>query len=216
MHEKLPEYCIWDFNGTILDDVAAGIGAVNDLLSARGLRTIGSKEEYRAIFGFPIRSYYERLGFDFEKESYETLAPIWVERYLFYVRQARMFEDVRRTLAYFSSRGVRQVILSATERDMLIGQLRELGIEDCFEEILGLDNIHAASKLSLAKDWRARHPEATVLFLGDTDHDVDTARTMQASCVLIARGHQSAEKLQGIGVPIYEDLDALIARLEQA
>lgn len=205
----LPEYCIWDFNGTILDDVDAGIRAVNHLLAARGLKQIASREAYQAVFGFPIREYYEKLGFDFEAEPYEVVAPQWVEQYLNHVKQARMFEDVKETIAFLNARGVRQVVLSATERRMLCGQLADLGITDCFEEVLGLDNIHAASKLSLAKEWRARHPEARVLFLGDTDHDVETARAMDAECVLIARGHQSAEKLKNFGAPIFADLREL-------
>ena len=205
----LPDYCIWDFNGTILDDVDTGIRAVNELLEARSLRPIASKEEYQAVFGFPIREYYERLGFDFSKESYETLAPIWVERYLHYVREASIFEDVRRTLRYFAEQGVRQVILSATEHGMLCQQLKELSILEYFEEILGLDNIHAASKISLAREWRARHAQASLLLIGDTDHDVDTARQMGAECVLIARGHQSSERLSTLGVPIYQNLDEM-------
>ena len=209
---QLPEYCIWDFNGTILDDVDTGIYAVNDLLRERGLRTIGSREEYRAVFGFPIRSYYERLGFDFSKESYEVLAPIWVERYLFYVKQATIFDDVRRTLEYFRSKGVRQIILSATERGMLCQQLKSLEIDGYFEEILGLDNIHAASKVALAQSWRERHSDARLLFVGDTDHDVATAEQMGAECVLIARGHQSKEALRELKLPVYQSLDEMIEK----
>lgn len=206
---SLPDYCIWDFNGTILDDVDTGIRAVNELLAARGLRTIASREEYQSVFGFPIRGYYERLGFDFSKESYETIAPIWVERYLHYVRDAKIFEDVRRTLTYFAEQGVRQVILSATEHGMLCQQLKELSVFEYFDEVLGLDNIHAASKVLLAREWRARHTQARLLLIGDTDHDVDTARQMGAECVLIARGHQSVERLLTLGVPIYQSLDEM-------
>lgn len=211
---KLPEYCIWDFNGTLLDDVEAGICAVNDLLSQRGLAQLVSREAYQNVFGFPIQGYYERLGFDFQKESYETLAPLWVERYLYFVRNAQLFEDVRETVAFFNAHGVKQVVLSATERQMLLSQLRELELLNCFEEVLGLNNIHAVSKISLAEDWRQRHPNASVLLIGDTDHDVQTARAMNASCVLIARGHQSVEKLTGLGVPIFPDLRSFCASFQ--
>lgn len=211
MIEKFPEYCIWDFNGTLLDDVEAGISAVNDLLAQRGLPQLTSREAYQSVFGFPIQQYYERLGFDFEKESYEVLAPLWVDRYLHFVRNAQLFEDVRETLSFLKANGVKQVVLSATERNMLRFQLEELAILDCFEEVLGLDNIHAASKISLARDWRLRHPSASVLLIGDTDHDYDTARAMDASCVLIARGHQSAPKLRELGVPIFSDLRSFCA-----
>lgn len=206
-----PEYCIWDFNGTLLDDVEAGICAVNDLLAQRDLPILQSRQAYQNVFGFPIQQYYERLGFDFEKESYETLAPLWVERYLHFVREAGLFEDVKETVAFLNENGVKQVVLSATERQMLLSQLRELDLFDCFEEVLGLDNIHAASKISLARDWRARHPNASVLFIGDTDHDYDTAQAMDAPCILIARGHQSEQKLKGLGTSIFPDLRSFCA-----
>lgn len=91
-----------------------------------------------------------------------------------------------------------------------MGQIRELGIENYFEEILGLDNIHALSKLGLAAQWRRRHPDARVLFVGDTDHDVDTAKTLGADCILVARGHQSRAYLDTLGVSVADSLDAVV------
>ena len=60
-------HIIWDFNGTLFDDVEAGINSVNDMLSERGLKTLEDKEDYRKVFKFPIIEYYKDLGFDFEK-----------------------------------------------------------------------------------------------------------------------------------------------------
>jgi len=73
---------IWDFNGTIIDDVEAGITSVNKLLFDRGLPVIQDKESYRRLFRFPIIEYYRSLGFDFNAEPYEVLAPLWVAEYL--------------------------------------------------------------------------------------------------------------------------------------
>ncbi len=209
----LPQYCIWDFNGTILDDVETGIAAVNHLLGERGLPLIESAERYREIFRFPIQGYYKRLGFDFEKEPYEVIAPLWVEQYLLRVPRARIYADVRETLERFRSLGIRQIILSATERGMLLGQIKSLGLEEYFEEVLGLDNIHAESKLALAKIFRERHPEEHAIFLGDTDHDLETAEQIGAECYLIAGGHQSEKYLRSLGVPVFKTLtDFYISR----
>lgn len=210
-----PEYCIWDFNGTILDDVETGIRSVNYLLAQRGLKKIESREEYREIFGFPVREYYQRLGFDFEKEPYEVIAPLWVEQYLKNVKDAPLFEDVKETIRLFRQSGVRQIILSATEIGMLRGQLRELGLEQEFEEILGLDNIHAASKERLAKAWRSRHPKATAIYIGDTDHDCQVAKAMNVPCVLITRGHQAPHRLSAFGVPMYDTLADLVNAMNE-
>ena len=74
-------HLMWDFNGTIFDDAEAGIKSVNKMLLERGLAPIPSKERYQEIFDFPIEDYYRSLGFDFEREPYEVLAPIWVDLY---------------------------------------------------------------------------------------------------------------------------------------
>ena len=51
---------IWDFNGTVLDDLDICIESVNTLLRARGIKELESREEYRSVFGFPIIKYYEK------------------------------------------------------------------------------------------------------------------------------------------------------------
>ncbi len=197
---------IWDFNGTLLDDVEAGISSVNKLLSDRGLATIESAEHYRRIFRFPIIEYYRSLGFDFDAEPYEVLAPQWVSLYLENVKRAELFPDVRETLEQLRESGVRQVVLSATEINMLEGQLRDLGIREYFEEVMGLDNIHAGSKLALARQWRERNQGVKCLLIGDTDHDVENARELGADCLLICRGHQAPEYLRTLGVPVADAL----------
>ena len=72
---------IWDFNGTIADDIDLGIGAVNKMLAERGLPILSTREEYRAKLRFPIKDYYADLGFDFSKEPYEKLAHEWIALY---------------------------------------------------------------------------------------------------------------------------------------
>ncbi len=200
-------YCIWDFNGTLLDDVMTGIVSVNTLLRERGLQTIDSMEHYRSVFRFPVIEYYRSLGFDFEIEPYEEIAPKWVALYLENVKNAELFSDAEATLKKIQSMGIRQSVLSATELSMLMCQLSSLGITQYFEEIMGLDNIHAGSKLALAYDWRQRHPNEKVLLIGDTDHDVDTAKALGADCVLVCRGHQSKEHLLKTGVRVAKDLE---------
>ena len=51
---------IWDFNGTIADDIDLGIGAVNKMLAERGLPILSTREEYRAKLRFPIKDSISR------------------------------------------------------------------------------------------------------------------------------------------------------------
>ncbi len=190
------DYLIWDFNGTILDDIDAGITAANRLLTAHGLPTIASRKAYRAVFGFPIIDYYRRLGFDFDKLPYDELAVEWVDYYLKSAETATLCPDVEEVLSAARERGVSQWILSATEQQMLTEQIRSLGILPYFDGILGLDNIHAYSKQEIGISWRREHPTSRVLMIGDTDHDAGVARAMGIDYVLVTTGHQNREALE--------------------
>ena len=198
--------CVWDFNGTILDDVETGMKSVNKMLSDRGLPVLKGREDYYAHFRFPIIEYYRSLGFDFETEPYEVLAPIWVEQYLINVKDAPMCKGVCEALTRFKNEGIRQVVISATEIDMLRGQLEELGILRFFDEIRGLDNIHAASKVELARAWRSEHKNEKLVFIGDTTHDWETAKAIDAECYLVEGGHQSRETLESTDARIFSSL----------
>ncbi len=204
-------HIVWDFNGTLLNDIGAGIDAVNVMLKKRGLPTIDSVETYRELFCFPIIKYYAKLGFDFEKEDYYTvLAPEWVEMYLENYKSSPLTQNATLTLQRLGEMGYAQTLLSATELQMLKGQLSELGLEGYFTEVCGLDNIHAGSKVDTAIAWKAAHSDDVVLFVGDTVHDYEVARAAGADCVLYSKGHQSYDQLAECGCPIIEDLADLI------
>ncbi len=195
-------HLIWDFNGTILNDVEADLLCANELLANHGLPTLKSVDAYREVFGFPIIDYYRRVGFDFEKTSYEELAIEWVEIYHRHSKQAQLYPQVEPILQAVKRLGVPQLILSATHMDMLEAQTEMLGIRSYFSELLALDNIHAHSKTALALAWRERNPQARALFLGDTEHDFDTAQAMGADCILIAAGHRPKAALEQCGAAV--------------
>lgn len=203
-------HIFWDFNGTILDDVQTGIDCVNELLKKRGLAVIPDKEYYKEVFGFPIIDYYKRLGFDFDKESYHDVAVEWVAFYMEKVKSAKMNDGVRKLLCRIKELGIPQYILSATEQKMLKTQLEMLGIAEFFEEVTGLDNIHAGSKTELGKRFVERINPQKALVIGDTTHDYETALAMGADCILFTDGHMNRETLEKCGCKLFDSFETLI------
>ncbi len=199
-------HIIWDFNGTLFNDVDAGIASVNTMLEERGLEKISGKEEYRKVFKFPIIDYYKDLGFDFDAEPYEVLAPIWVELYNKNSASSPLQVGAIDLLEWFRCEGIPQILLSATELNMLLGQIESLGIADYFGEVFGLDNIHAYSKKALALKWRDKNRYAKPLVIGDTEHDFSVAQAIGADCVLVCNGHQSKSLLEKYGCKVCADL----------
>ena len=56
---------VWDWNGTLLNDVKVGVNTLNDMLGRRGLPLL-SVEDYKEKFGFPVidAEVADALGFD--------------------------------------------------------------------------------------------------------------------------------------------------------
>lgn len=200
-------HVIWDFNGTVLDDMQAGIDAINAMLLSRGLSPVAGVDAYREIFTFPVEEYYRLVGFDFEKEDFKTvLAPEWVARYNANSKKAPLFGGVASLTAAIRAGGMHQSILSASDTDMMLGQLRERGALSFFDEVWGTDSIHAYGKQSVAAKWLLAHKDARAVLLGDTLHDFEVAREMGVDCILVAAGHQSKARLLSAGVSVVNSL----------
>ena len=74
LYNGLMKYVIFDFNGTVLDDTLVCIEAENETIRHFGLdREPLTVEEYKRIFTFPVKNYYETVGFDWNKNSYEEV-----------------------------------------------------------------------------------------------------------------------------------------------
>lgn len=206
-------WIVWDFNGTILDDVQTGIDSINVLLSRRGLPTIDSVDDYRSRFGFPIIDYYRGLGFDFDKEPFSQVAPEWVEQYDKFVVDAPLCEWVTEAVGRLRRAGWGQVVLSATEQNMLERQLDGLGIRRLFDETLGMDNIEAHTKLPAGIAWAERRKPERAVMIGDTVHDAEVARKAGFECLLVASGHQNRARLEAAGVPVFDRLSDAVDRI---
>lgn len=207
------EHIVWDFNGTLIDDVMLGVGATNILLARRGIPEIDLATYYRE-FGFPVKDYYVRIGFDFSRERYEDVADEWILEYRRLENTVSLRAGVTELLAAFRDRGLSQTVLSASEQGMLEEQLIALGIRPYFDRVLGRSDVHASDKTALAREFATSHTLGHTLMIGDTDHDAACAAAAGFDCVLIEGGHHPPERLAKVaGVRVFPNLFALLTAL---
>ena len=214
-----PELIIWDWNGTILDDALVCKTIANTMLSERGIPTLPDMDAYRAVFGFPIKAYYEKMGYRFgpEDEPYESVADEFIVLYDRLYRTAGLRPGIVPFLDKLKGLGYRQVLLSATRYDKLMDQVAAFGdVGDRFERQLGLTDHYAFSKAALARAFIEGEGilRERALFIGDTDHDFEVSSAIGCPCVLLEGGHQSRARLLRMGVPVLRDLDELDAYLQ--
>jgi phosphoglycolate phosphatase len=206
---------IWDWNGTLLDDVDACLNVMNGILSKRDLPALNA-DRYKEIFCFPVKDYYDLLGFDYSIEPFERISVEFISEYQKESMSSRLNEDCIKALELNKANGIKQVILSASKLENLREQVEYFGIQSYFDELLGLSHIHATSKVDIGKKWLAEsgYEKDEVILIGDTMHDFETACGIGCNCILLANGHQSKKRIASLGVPVIDSLLELQKYLE--
>lgn len=198
---------IWDWNGTLLNDTKLAVETMNGMLGKRNLPTL-SVDWYREVFTFPVKDYYERIGFDFETEPFEIPAIEFIESYNKQVSDCTLHDDAIPVLKYLQNQQIRQYVVSAMQQETLDRCMEHYDISKYFEYVSGLDNHYAASKVENAMRMIANlqlNPQELIL-IGDTVHDYEVASELGCKCILVANGHQSKSVLQSTGTMIIDEL----------
>jgi len=205
------QHIIWDWNGTLLNDVDICVEVLNELLQTH-TEEIYNLPEYKSAFGFPILDYYTRVGFDFEKESFPDLCNRFMKLYHERLPLCDLHENTKMTLATFQQNGLNQHILSASEHASLMQRVLDFELEKHFDYVMGLENNHAASKVGNGKllaEQLGTNLES-LLFIGDTLHDKQVADAMGIDSVLLAHGHQEKTRLEASGTTVLDSLEELV------
>ena len=201
------QHIIWDWNGTLLDDIHLCILIINSLLETQELPPVSS-DSYRAVFRFPVIDYYRDLGFDFSLAPFEELSTAFISAYELGRSHCQLMPGARIILPYLLENDYTQFILSASKQEYLDRAVLEYGLAELFLSQHGIDNHHAAGKLAAGRELLAAHPRnpAEFLLVGDTLHDAQVAQALGVDCCLIPNGHQSAQRLQAADVPLLGSL----------
>ncbi len=203
------KYVIWDWNGTLLDDVNINLEIINILLKERNLPLLDGVDKYKNLFSFPIIDFYKELGFTFQSEPFEAVAREYAFLYDEKYPVAEVAYETEELLRKFKQAGVRQLIVSATEQSFLLKQVTYFEIEHLFTDILGTSDIYVKSKVSVAQRWMQENGVSPdeILFVGDTVHDKEVADSIGCECILVAKGHQSKELLTFSGALVVDSVE---------
>lgn len=203
-------HVIWDWNGTLLDDVWLCVEVMNGLLGARGLPLL-TAQRYRELFDFPVVDYYRRLGFNFDREPFEAVGTEFIENYERRRHETALQPGAREVLDRVGQGGCGQSVLSAYRQETLEELIGHFGLAAHFTALVGLDNHYAHSKLEQGVRWihQLDVPRADVVMIGDSAHDYEVAEAMGVDCWLLANGHHARAKLAALPAPVFDSLPEL-------
>lgn len=205
-------HVVWDWNGTLFDDLSCCVEVANQLLDEFGLPVLAGIAGYQAKFRFPIVGYYADLGFDTSPEgNFDAAAHRYLELYAAASASCGLHDGAPEALRALYEAGVRQVVISASEQANLLAQLAPFGLDDWLDGAHGIEDIYAASKEGLARRWLAEAgvDPADVVFVGDSEHDYEIAVALGARCVLFSGGHHARAHLASLGAPVIDHLSEL-------
>ena len=183
---KTYETIIWDWNGTLLDDVSLCISIANEILNDYRLPAL-TTERYREIFDFPVRLYWERAGLDLDQIDFKSISVRFCTLFEERLHEASLYSGVVRILRSLRQYGIQQFLLSNTEQNALYRMANHFEIIEYFIEVRGMDNTFAEGKLSgcskIIQDFTLNRD--TTIIIGDTTHDAKVSEQLGIDCFLI-------------------------------
>lgn len=157
---------LWDWNGTLIDDVGVALEAVNIMLERRSLPKINIGQYYSYV-DTPIIRFYEKC-FDMTKDDEGTLLPEYQRLYAELAQELPKNDTTYKTVKALQDKRFRQFIVSSCEQNILNNWLARYGITHFFEAVTGADNLCAESKTERAIHLMGNYglePSETVLWV---------------------------------------------------
>ena len=201
---------IFDWSGTLVDDLPAVLDATNYVLQQAG-KPVMTLEEFRGAFCLPFTGFYDR------HTPHVPLAQLeeWFHRRFAEVQEsASALPYAEAFLQFCRDRNVRTFVLSTVSRRYYEIQARTTGFGRYIQRAyLGVRD--KRQKIVELLCDNQLHPEET-LFVGDMEHDIETAKHGGIHSCAVLTGYNTLDQLR-LAEPdvIVEHLGELRDILEQ-
>ncbi|MFG2722643.1 HAD family hydrolase [Streptomyces sp. NPDC048416] len=219
---KRPAHLVWDWNGTLLDDIATVIEATNAAFAHIGLEPI-TLERYRDLYCVPIPLFYQRLmGRLPTDDEWLVMDAAFHEQYWARADSCGLTAGAAELLAARWTAGLSQSLLSMAPHEHLVPIVRRHGITEHFLRVDGRTGPSHGSKaehmVRHLTALRAADPEISgerIVVIGDAVDDAVAAAAVGARAVLFTGGSHSRAGLAVAGVPVVDTLTEAVAVAEE-
>jgi phosphoglycolate phosphatase-like HAD superfamily hydrolase len=203
---------VWDWNGTLLDDLDIVVESLNVGTARLGVAPI-DHDGYRDHFTRPVRGFYDSLfGHAISDMEWAELNKSFHDEYYARVERAALTTGALETIDRVVELGWSQSLLSMSVHDHLLEIVSSHGIADRFLSVDGIRSTTGGLKaghLEAHLDSLQKEP-ASVVLIGDTPDDAMAARGVGAGIVLYDGGSHHLDVLHALGAPVAKSLgDAL-------
>jgi len=201
-------HVVWDWNGTLLDDLDQVVAAVNATLRELGESPI-SIATYGAHYQRPVRRFYESLfGRPVRDDEWRLIDRLFHDAYRSQLPNVTLAQDATDALEAVDAAGHTQSLLSMLLHDDLVNMASMFGVDRFMRRIDGLRGARGVQKQASLES----HIEALglskreVVIIGDALDDIAAARATGTLCVMYDRGTFPREQIRHAGVPTASSL----------
>lgn len=210
-------HLVWDWNGTLLDDLTLVVAATNVSLATVGGPTI-TAEDHRRDFRRPIADYYGHvLGRAVSHAEFLQLDRVYHDFYREGLLDCALAADAEAAMRAWPGT---QSLLSMWFHEELVPEVTRRGLHAAFERVDGLRpgvvaGGQKAEHLAVHLDALGVKGADAVL-IGDSVDDAHAAASVGATCVLYGGGFTHPERLLEAGVPVVSTLLEAVALAREA
>jgi phosphoglycolate phosphatase-like HAD superfamily hydrolase len=204
------KHLVWDWNGTLLDDLKLVVDATNVCLATVGGPVI-TAEDHRRDFRRPILDYYAHvLARPVDEVEFQLLDDAFHDAYRDRIDEVQLAPDA---LAAMGKWPGTQSLLSMFFHDELLVEVERHGLSARLVRVDGLPGTVGGHRKATFLERHLKALEldpANVVLIGDSVDDGDAARAVGASAVLYAGGFTDSGLLEATGLPVaYSLLEAV-------
>jgi phosphoglycolate phosphatase-like HAD superfamily hydrolase len=204
-------HLVWDWNGTLLDDLTLVVTSTNEAFSSVGGRSVDS-DEHRRVFRRPVAEFYaEILERAVDQAEFERLDRIFHDAYRVGLTTISLAADAKTAIKSWPGS---QSLLSMWFHDELVPALETYGLSGLFTRVDGLRTEVGgdlkAGHLARHLDELGVRGEQAVL-IGDSLDDAAAAEAVGAAVVLYTGGFTHPARLRASGLPVADTLVDAVA-----
>jgi phosphoglycolate phosphatase-like HAD superfamily hydrolase len=201
-----PTHLVWDWNGTLLDDLHLVVSATNAAFESVGGRAVDA-DEHRARYRRPVAEFYaEMLGRAIDEREFGRLDKLFHDTYRLGLTSATLADDAMTAIKSWPGG---QSLLSMWFHSELVPAVETYGLAGLFTRVDGLrtevgGHLKAAHLATHLEELGV--PGRRAVLIGDSLDDAAAADSVGAQAVLYTGGFTHPDKLRAAGRPVADTL----------
>jgi phosphoglycolate phosphatase-like HAD superfamily hydrolase len=200
-------HVIWDWNGTLVDDLSVVVDAVNVSLAAIGEAPI-TADHYRDHYTRPVRRFYDGLlGRAIEDDEWATIDTTFHDTYAATLHRVSLTDGAEEAIEMVAASGATQSILSMWWHDDLVPEVKRHALDGVMVRVDGNTLDAGETKARLLQIHLERLGDrGTPVMIGDATDDARAAIEVGIAVVLYDGGSHHEHELRSFGVPVARSL----------